>query len=163
VLGRRRSADLLPPGLIERLLLRSGRPVVIAPESPPARASGTIVVGWKESAAAARALAGALPLLECAERVVLLGVAERAGPPPAHQGLHDLARQLGWHGIRAEVSLIEQSTQPVAAELTQAAARLHADLLVIGGFGRAPARELIFGGVTQSLMESAELAVLMVH
>jgi nucleotide-binding universal stress UspA family protein len=36
-------------------------------------------------------------------------------------------------------------------------------LLVVGGFGRGPLRELLFGGVTRSLLESAELPVFMLH
>jgi nucleotide-binding universal stress UspA family protein len=58
VIGRPHTSDLMPFNLIEVLLMGSGRPIVIAPDSKPAEISGTIVVAWKETPEAARALAG---------------------------------------------------------------------------------------------------------
>ncbi len=59
----------MPYYLIETLLLGSGRPILIAPDSRPAQLSGTIVVGWQETPAAARALTAALPLMKmCSAR-----------------------------------------------------------------------------------------------
>jgi nucleotide-binding universal stress UspA family protein len=160
VLGRRHNRDCLPGGLIEELLLRSGRPVVIAPEAAPRSVSGTIVVGWKETPEAARAVSAALPLLKQAEQVILLGVTEAGSAPP--EALRDLARQLAWHGIRAETRLVGEGAQG-AAQLAQAAVHWHADLLVAGAYGHAPLRELVFGGVTRSLIEGAPLPVFMLH
>ena len=160
VLGRKRNRDLLPGGLIEELLLRSGRPVVIAPETAPRSVSGTIVVGWKETPEAARAVSAALPLLKRAEQVILLGVTEAGSAPP--EALRDLGRQLAWHGIRAETRVIGEGAQGVA-QLAQAAVHLHADLLVAGAYGHAPLRELVFGGVTRSLIEGAPLPVFLLH
>ncbi|MHB8477415.1 MAG: hypothetical protein ACYDBZ_14130 [Steroidobacteraceae bacterium] len=36
-------------------------------------------------------------------------------------------------------------------------------MLVVGGYGHRPLRELIFGGVTRALIETAELPVFMLH
>lgn len=80
VLGRRHYCDYLQAGLIEELLAGGGRPVVIANDHPPQSVTGTIVVGWKETAEAARAVGAALPLLRQARRVVLLAVRERGAP-----------------------------------------------------------------------------------
>jgi hypothetical protein len=46
VLGRPHTHNLLAPNLIERLLMDSGRPIVIAPDSGRTTATGNIVVGW---------------------------------------------------------------------------------------------------------------------
>ncbi len=161
VLGRARNVDLMPNNLIEMLLVGCGRPIVIAPDSPPTSVTGTIVVGWKETSEAARALAAAMPLLRRAQRVVLVGVAE--GGAAAPEALDHLMRQLAWHGIAAETRVSGDKSKPVAAQLLQAAADLHADLLVVGGFGHAPLREVVFGGVTQTLIEHAELPVFILH
>ena len=59
--------------------------------------------------------------------------------------------------------MIAEKAAGAAAQLPIAAADLQADLLVVGGFGRGPLRELLFGGVTRSLLESAELPVFMLH
>jgi nucleotide-binding universal stress UspA family protein len=160
VVGRRHRNDHLPPGLIEDLLTGSGRPIVIAADKAP-QDLATIVVGWKEASAAAHALAASLPLLKQAQRVVLLGVVEDGSS--STEALDDLARRLAWHGIHAAVSLVGSGSSPAARLLPHTAAQLGADLLVVGGFGRTPLREGLFGGVTRSLIDEAPLPILMVH
>jgi len=43
------------------------------------------------------------------------------------------------------------------------AADLSADLLVVGGYGHSPVRELVLGGVTRELLRHMTLPVLMSH
>jgi nucleotide-binding universal stress UspA family protein len=161
VVSRRHRGDHLPQGLLESLLMHGGRPLFIAHDSPPRHVSGTVVVGWKETPESARALAAALPLLKLAKRVVLLGVVEEDAPSRA--AFDDLARQLAWHGIHAEVSIVGDRSLPAATGLPLAAAQLRADLLVVGGFGHGPLRESVFGGVTRALIEHADYPVFMLH
>jgi hypothetical protein len=148
VLGRPHHIDFMPRMLIEDLLIDCGRPIVIAPESAARNMTGSIVVGWKETPEAARALAAAMPLLKLAHRVGLVGVAEDGYAMP--QTLNHLVGQLAWHGIAAESRAITENATSAAARLPIAAADLHADLLVVGG-------------VTRSLIETAELPVFMLH
>jgi len=162
VLGRPSHVDYMPRMLLEDLLVGSGRPIVIAPEKPPTTVTGTIVVGWKETPEAARALSAAYPLIEKAQRVVLLNIAEEGSGNP--RSLAHLAQQLRWHGVAAEPRVIPNASKDdPAGQLTRIAADLHADLLVVGGFGRSRLRELIFGGITQALLERADLPVFMMH
>jgi len=161
VLGRPKHVDLMPAGLIETLLVNSGRPIIIAPDSPPASVTGTVVVGWKETAQAARSLGAAMPLLKRAQRVVLVGAVEEADG--VLEGLDHLASQLAWHGIAARTHLIVDKSKPAPAQLQRAALDLGADLLVVGGFSHRPLHELVFGGVTRALIEHAEVPVFMMH
>jgi nucleotide-binding universal stress UspA family protein len=162
VLGRPHHVDYMPTMLIEDLLTGCGRPIVIAPETPPNSMTGTIVVGWKETPESARALGAAYPLLEKAKHVVLLHIAEEDSG--SQKFLAHLARQLKWHGISVEPRVIpNHSKENLSAQLTRVATELHADLLVVGGFGHGRLRELIFGGVTQSLLENADLPVFMMY
>jgi len=161
VLGRQRNRDYLPGDLIERLLLGSGRPVVIAPQTPPPDIGGTIVVGWKETPEAARAVAAAMPLLEKARRVVLVGVMEEGAA--AVDGLNDLARQMAWHGVTADVQVVTDGARPAQVRLLEVAESRHAGMLVVGGFGRGPFRERMFGGVTQAVIDGAAVPVFLVH
>ncbi|MGC2033189.1 MAG: universal stress protein [Steroidobacteraceae bacterium] len=161
VLGRQRHRDWMPYNLIELLLLGSGRPVVIASSVPPVTVTGTIVVGWKESPEAARALGAAMPLLQAAQRVVLVNIAEDRDAAPLE--LDHLLHRLAWHGIAAESRQITQVSKPTSRHLLRVAEEFGADLLVIGGYGHGPLRESVFGGVTQALIERAELPVLMMH
>jgi nucleotide-binding universal stress UspA family protein len=161
VLGRPHNRDYMPGGLIESILLASGRPVVIAADIAPRTATGTILVGWKETPEAARALAASLPLLRQARRVMIAAVEEQDCATP--DALRDLARQLEWHHVHAEVEVITDGKRSTAGRLTETAAVQHADLLVVGGFGHRPLRERVFGGVTQALIEQAGLPVLLMH
>jgi nucleotide-binding universal stress UspA family protein len=115
------------------------------------------MVSWKETAEAARAIAAAMPLLTNAERVVLAGVKEH--DTSLADGLADLSRQLSWHGVSARVEFMSVAV-PAGTMLMATARSHHADLLVMGGYGHSPMREIIFGGFTQSVLESADIAVL---
>jgi len=165
VMGRPRHVDYMPMMLLEDLLVGCGRPIIIAPESPPKALTGTILVGWKETPESARALGAAYPLLEKAKQVVLLNIAEEGSANASdHKSLAHLAQQLRWHGIAAEPRLIpHRSKEELARQLRGVAAELNADLLVVGGFGHSRLRELIFGGMTQSLLESAGVPVFMMR
>ena len=161
VVGRHRNHDYLPGGLIEGLLVQSGRPILIAPPVPSQSLTGTVVVGWKETAESARALAFALPILKQAKNVVLLAVSERGAA--SGEALNDCARQLAWHGVVADVVTVGDGARSATVELMEATARARAELLVVGGFGHAQLREFIFGGVTQALIQRADIPVFMAH
>jgi nucleotide-binding universal stress UspA family protein len=160
VLGRASRANGLPPDLIERLLLDCGRPVLIAPAEAPDNLTDTILVCWKETGEAARALTAALPLLSHGKRVVVVSVEEAKATLAS---AFDIAEQLRWHGIAAEATCVTGEGQSVGELLQLAARRYDATLLVMGGYGFSRAREIIFGGCTQSFIDHAERPVLLVH
>lgn len=162
VLGRPVHEDLMPHKLIEMLLMDSGRPIIIAPNSTPATITGTIVVGWKETSEAARALGAAMPLLKKARKVILVSVHEGSGMKP--EMLANLTNSLAWHGVIADKQLISESRERAPGELLlRAAADAGADLLVVGGYGHRPLREAVFGGVTAALIQHAKYPVFMTH
>lgn len=161
VLGRPSHTDYLPRLLIEDLLMGCGRPILIAPDRSPKSLTGTVVVGWKETTQSARALAAAYPFLERAETVILLHIIE--GGVGICEALADLAQRLKWHGICVETRSVASSSRRLTDEVSRVAADLHADLLVIGAYGHRPVREDVFGGVTRSVLDQAEVPVLMMH
>jgi nucleotide-binding universal stress UspA family protein len=161
ILGRARHEDCMPRNLIEELLIGSGRPLLIASDAPSHDLLGTVVVGWKETPNAARAVGTALPLLQLARRVVLVNVAEDNSI--GIRALEHLSAQLAWHGIAAEFRGVGDGVVPAATLLPAVAAELKAGLLVVGGFGHTRLRETVFGGVTRSLIDSATLPVFVVH
>jgi nucleotide-binding universal stress UspA family protein len=161
VLGRAQHADCMPTTLIEEVLLDSGRPLLIVPRRVPRPLLETVVVGWKESAASARAIAAALPLLQLARRVVIINVAEDNSP--GLEALDSVRRQLAWHEITAEVLRLGDGIATADSLLSGAVADLKAGLLVIGGFGHSRLREAVFGGVTRSLVKSAEFPIFIAH
>ena len=82
---------------------------------------------------------------------------------PLADGLVDLSHQLAWHGVSASVEFIP-SAAGAAAETLKATARSHdVNLLVMGGYGHSRTREIVFGGFTQSVLESAEMTVFLMQ
>jgi nucleotide-binding universal stress UspA family protein len=160
VLGRAARSDGLPADLIEQLLLGCGRPVLIAPAQPRPSLVGTVLVCWQETAAAARALGAALPLLAASRRVVIASVEDGDGP---RDDAAELARHLARRGIAAEALRIRSDGRPAAEQLDAAAASCDADLLVMGGYSHSRTRELLFGGCTQRFIAGAERPVLLMH
>jgi nucleotide-binding universal stress UspA family protein len=161
VLGRPWHEDLMPYHLIEKLLLGSGRPIVIAADSSAAAPIGTIVIGWKDTPEAAHAVSAAMPLLKAAEKVIIVHVTEADGT--VSNGPDLLAEELSWHGISAQISSIRNPLAHVPGVLESLASESNAGLMVVGGYGRGPWREAVFGGVTTTLIGHAECPVFMMH
>jgi len=51
----------------------------------------------------------------------------------------------------------------IGQRLLASAQAAGADLLLMGAYGRSRGREMILGGATQSIVEDAELPVLLTH
>jgi hypothetical protein len=66
---------------IEAGLFESGRPILLAPPSPPKQFATNVMIAWNRSTEQARATALALPLLHKAERIIVLTVREGAEVP----------------------------------------------------------------------------------
>jgi nucleotide-binding universal stress UspA family protein len=151
VIGSPNPEGGLRPDLAGQLLLASGRPMVLAPPAPRTRQSGVILIGWKEAPEAARAMTAASPLLPFARRVIWASVEDGRHASP--ESLEDLKRQLRRRGGAVEVMMIPTQGRSVADRLFWAAESADADLLVVGAYGHTRIWELIFGGVTRSLLE----------
>lgn len=161
VMGRSHKPNGLQPDFLERLLLGCGRPVLIASSTPSQTVTGTIMVCWRESADAARAVTAAAPFLAQAKRVVFVGVAERSEDTAA--AIDDVVRQFAWYGIPAEVQVIKPNGRPVQELLATAAKACGADLVVSGAYGHSHLREVVFGGCTQSFIRHSDRAILLMH
>jgi len=162
VVGRQRRPNHLPQDFLERLLLQTGRPTLIAPPLAPRTLTGTTMVCWKECVEAAHAVTAATPLLRRAERIVIVSVSENGGAGEL-AAVSDVARQMAWHGIRAETRCIAANGRSTAKMLSSAARDCQADLVVMGGYGHNRMREIIFGGCTDAFLRAADSAVLLVH
>ena len=161
VMGRASQTQGLSPNTLEHLVLNCGRPMLVAATAAPQTLTGTIMVCWKESSNAARAVAAATPILANAKRVVFASVAER--DDGVTEAVHDLARQFARNGISTEVRIIPASGRGIPGVLSAAAEDCGADLVVMGAYGRSRARELIFGSCTEAFMHDADRPILLMH
>jgi len=146
---------------LEAALMESGRPLIVAPPDPVDRVGETVAIAWNGSTEAARSCTAALPLLVAAKRVVVLGgdgAATAAGASSVQ-----LAEQLAWHGVTAEVRRFASDDKGIGAALLGEAQAAGVDLLVMGGYGHSRLRQMIFGGATSHMLYAASLPLLMTH
>jgi nucleotide-binding universal stress UspA family protein len=161
IVGRAKTANGLPADFLEQLLVGCGRPVLIAGSAPTPTPTGTVMLCWKETAEAARAVNAAMPFLIHAEHVVIVSVAENG--EDLAEALSDVARQLAWNGVRSEIRTIVANGAGTPGLLSSAARDCGADLVVLGAYGRSRMREILFGSCTQSVINNAETSVLLMH
>jgi nucleotide-binding universal stress UspA family protein len=160
ILDAEPDAVAIDRGLIESLLINSGRPLVVVPPGCDAFSGERIVVAWDGSARAARAAGDALPFLRGAEAVEIVSVTGEKSLPEAVTGA-DLARHLSRHGVQVTVTCVGARDGDVAEALRVATSDFGANLLVMGGYVHSRLRELVFGGVTQSLLKSSPVPLFM--
>ena len=147
------------------LLLESGRPVMMVPPRcntpmPPKR----VVMAWRATSEAARAVHDALPLLTGAEMVDLLLVDTSDDEHDSNvQPGADIARHLARHGVKTNVVVLKSGNKAVSSILLDHARKARANLLVVGGYGHSRFREWAMGGVTRELLIGATIPVLYSH
>ena len=151
--------------LAEHVLLGSGAPILLVPYAAPVPEPGSsLLVAWDGGREAARAVRDALPILAAAARVTVVS-ATRDGDM-ADRMARSHARLRGYlaaHAIDAQFKVIEGTGGNAAERLLSQVADVGADLIVMGGYGHARAREFVLGGATSALLETMTVPVLMSH
>jgi nucleotide-binding universal stress UspA family protein len=148
----------------QQTVLNSGCPLLVVPYAGRFDAVGErVLVAWKGTREAVRAVRDALPLLRAAERVVLIEVADAA--PPTDAARVALLEVQGWlsrHGVESEVRL-ESGAAEAGDVLLSRAADHGSDLIVMGAYGHSRMREWVLGGVTRHLLDHMTVPTLMSH
>ena len=165
VAGQPDDADAsgVEPDFLERLLLAAGRPVLAVPYAGSfADVGKRVLVAWNASREATRALTDAIPLLREAEAVHVIAF-EPAGAAHGEVPGADIGLYLARHGIKVTVSQQSAPDVDVGNQLLSRAADLDADLIVMGAWGHSRLQELVMGGVTQTILQSMTVPVLMSH
>ena len=166
VVGRQGSKGRTATNLAQHVLLQAGRPLLLVPQQPTRPVFCTVVVAWKDTPEAARAVAAATPFIEGAERVVVCTVDEDEqdhGREAVETSRERLVRALGWHNPKiTSRHLASGGRNPVDA-LLDSAAEAGASLLVMGGYGHNRLREAVFGGFTRHVLKDCALPVLITH
>lgn len=164
IIGMRASKEVhcvsLDPGAA---VLRMGRPVLAVPNGIGQLNARRIVVAWKDCREARRAVRDALPLLQRADEVMLVEVAEGSAAQDPERGLDDVANYLKRHGIGATAKVFLRREGTIASEIILFAEREKSDLVVAGAYGHNRLGEWMFGGVTHDLLEQSPICCLFAH
>jgi nucleotide-binding universal stress UspA family protein len=147
------------------LLLGSGRPVLVVPEGAtlPVPVS-RVVLAWKPTPEATRALHDALPLLSPSAEIDVLVIDPLATETGyGEQPGADIARLLARHGYQARVLERSREGGTTARCLLRHVEECGAQLLVMGGYGHWHWRERVLGGATRDVLDTARIPVLFSH
>jgi nucleotide-binding universal stress UspA family protein len=155
-------ADLRLP---ERVVLESGRPVMVIPFiGAPQPIGKRIMVAWNASREAVRAVNDALPLLVDADTVEVLAI----NPPVGEAGdgdipCADICLHLARHGINAIAESMQAEDIQVGDLLLSRAVDRGVDLIVMGAYGHSRFREIVLSGVSRRLFKHMTTPVLFSH
>ena len=146
-----------------KVMLLSGRPVLVIPPAGGQLKAQTVIVAWKDSREARRALADAMPFLMDAQDVVVMEICAADDLADAETHTAAVVEGLKRHGVAARSKTLAASPERVATELNLEARAIGADLIVAGGYGHSRFGEWLFGGVTHDLLHNPETFVLLSH
>jgi nucleotide-binding universal stress UspA family protein len=139
------------------LVMRAGRPVLTVPDDQQELTVRDVIVAWKNTREARRALSDALPFLKVADRVMLLNIRERDAD---RSSLTEAKSFLAQHGIAAVGEVAAPNGRAAGEQIIATASQRHTDLIVAGAFGHTRLREWAFGGVTRSLLGGSPMLCL---
>jgi nucleotide-binding universal stress UspA family protein len=143
--------------------MRVGRPVLIVPSGTEWLKLKTVVVAWKDTREARRAVNDALPLLHLARDVVVIELIEAdADQAAAKARVDDVAGWLTRRKINAS-SITAKALIGVTGQLSIFAQDEGADIIVAGAYGHTRFQEWLFGGVTRELLSQKKHSVLLSH
>ena len=144
-------------------VLGAGRPFLMVPAAVKSLIAEHVVVGWKDTREARRAVQDALPFLHEAKRVTIMEICEKDQMDSARQHVDDVVLYLARHRIKAERRVEIQAHGSGADQITALAEDEGADLLVTGAYGHSRLNEWVFGGMTRDLLTSSPICCLMSH
>ncbi|QND60029.1 universal stress protein [Mesorhizobium huakuii] len=165
-----RAADLIvaaqretggdPSADVDTLVYDAGRPVLVVPSAGPLVTTfKRVLLAWNGSKEAARAAFDALPFIIEAEKtdILVIDPPDTLEQSPEAAGA-EIASALSRHGANVSVSVQQSGGTSVDDMIQNRVAETGADLLVLGAYSHSWLRQLLFGGVTRTVLRTAQVA-----
>lgn len=158
-----RYPNLLHGPDVANVMMQAGRPVLVVPPDIDSFSADRVLVAWKDTREARRAVSDALPLLTKAKEVSVVAILE----PESNDAMtlavtEDVAKWLARHGVNA-TAIVRPDFGGAGKSIEHAADELDADLIVAGAFGHSRFMEWLLGGVTRHLLRNSRGCVLFSH
>jgi len=144
------------PGTI---ILAAGRPVLVVPPEKDRLEFSRVLVAWKDTREARRAIRDALPFLKLADEVSL-AAAKTPGTEDADAQIADVAKYFDRHDVRVAQQIATVAGEDEEGLLLDLARQHRVNLIVAGAYGRTRLSEWIFGGVTRHLLVNSPVPCL---
>ena len=147
------------------LVMQAGRPLFIVPDNVDWLDLRSVLVAWKDTLEARRAIADSLPMLRKAKDVTVAEIVEAGDSRSAATSrVRDVVAWLSRHGVSAsELVPDKNGDRDATVQLDGIAADVGAGVVVAGAYGHSRFRELILGGMTQHLITQSKRCVLLSH
>jgi nucleotide-binding universal stress UspA family protein len=144
------------------LVMQAGRPMLIVPDLVTWLDLRSVLVAWKDTTEARRAIVDALPMLRKAKSITVAEIPEQSQAVAASR-VRDVVAWLSRHGVSATALVPETDDRGAIAQLEGIADDVGAGVIVAGAYGHSRFRELILGGMTQHLVTQSARCVLLSH
>jgi nucleotide-binding universal stress UspA family protein len=147
-------------GVVEEILGRSARGVLLTRTPVPTGLPERIVVAWNGSQEVARAVSLAEPFLREARSVSVISIGKI---DPALPSVERVSAMLQRKGIHASSLALDDVKAGTTDQILCEADSRQADLIVLGAYSHARWREAIVGGVTKTILKETTIPVFMAH
>lgn len=148
--------------IAEQSLLRTRRPVLLAPARPQSDLTDSVMIAWDESPECWHAVSASIPFMQLAKSVQVISVDRDASNRQASQA--EVLAYLRCHGIGATAQVVAPELRSVGDTLLAAGAEHEAGLLVMGAYSHSRLREMLLGGATRHILKNASARpVLLAH
>ena len=151
--------------IIETFLFESGRPLLLCPEDRVGELRPefeNVAIAWDHSARAARAVGDALPILQAANSVCVVTVADDETEAITQSGT-SLVHHLREHGVYPSFETVKGSGSSIGKVLGSWAQSHAIDAIVMGAYHHSRLNETVWGGVTKTVIGQPPCWVMISH
>jgi nucleotide-binding universal stress UspA family protein len=156
------SPETHPLPIAHPVAVRCGRPVLVVPAAVRSSSLASVAVAWDGSRESVRAIHDAIPLLRLSQSVQIITIISPSADS-REDDAESLLAHLARHAIAVGPDVLRIRTTEEHASLREHIEKGPYDWLVMGGYSRSMWMEFIFGGVTQSILLSSKIPVLVSH
>ena len=140
------------------LVMHAGRPVLLVSSTQVSTGFDRVLVAWKDTREARRAVADSLPLLVKASAVTVVAIEDVDGAADARSGVARVVAWLARHGIPAKTRTAPPR-KANAQQLIELGREIDANLVVAGACGYVRQSRWILGGITSELLNGNTCAL----
>jgi nucleotide-binding universal stress UspA family protein len=146
------------------LLISSGRPMLVVPPHGGRLDTRRVMVAWKDTREARRAVSDALSFMHMADEILIVALGAREDQDALSAQANDVAGMIARHSMaKPRTHVAVSGGDDVQTDLLAQADRMDADLIVSGAYGHSRAYEWVLGGVTRHLLHACERFVFLSH
>jgi nucleotide-binding universal stress UspA family protein len=139
--------------IAEQALLRTRRPVLLAPARSQGALTDPAMIAFDESPECWHAITAAVPFLAKAASVQVVSVDRDAARRQASHA--EVLAYLACHGIAAKSRTVEPHGGSIGDTLLSIAGEEGIGLVVMGAYSHSRLREMLLGGVTRHMLQNA--------